>query len=250
MFIRLLTLLIVAVALRADSISVTASENCVSGPGVYSAQCAVYPSPDWEVVFEVPQTTASLSSVTWTFSDSESVKWGWNDMYEQAGLPFTTTLSAEASSDELGGAIGGSTVTLNEVTTGTHDLTNDPLLYTTTLSGSGTVADPSVFEGTGLYTITVQFSAEDDFTAYDSVIAGLSDNATLTLDYVDPPAVPEPKWAVLAAVGVLMGATWAARRVRRTVLPIGGGTQSRTRQYGTGARPRECAIRRANAARA
>ena len=173
------------------------------------------------LLVDIPQwnpATGTLKEVDWTFLDTPRYRYGYNDMYEQPGLPFVLTYTVGDTSAVLGlGADWKWQVAT--VTTGTHQFSGGGIWSEYTVSATGTAPDLTPFIGTGVLEIAITpfaLAQTSDFNLARPSIYPMHDNITGILTYVDDPLspVPEPRWVVvLLILAAFMLRTAVSRRL-------------------------------------
>lgn len=203
----------IAVLLLADSLTytVTASD---------SQRCG-WPTSCSPLVFDVPQFQGNLSEVDFSFTDIQTVNWGYNNLYSTPEN-FTATVTTTLSSDQLpislsySNVYNGSSVQGSQIGSGVS-------YYSPSFSASGLAPDPTLFEGTGFYTVNITPYGYGGFFTNLSVfggpdpagfppdlygvtaVTGIADAATLTITEIDPSVeTPEPKWLPFVLLSLIL----------------------------------------------
>ena len=209
MKIRVLVLMLSGISAFASTIDIAV--DSVVNP-IQSIECAYGPC-QFSIGFAVPQENQGpLVSASWSFSDTQDVRYGLNDFTIPPGTLYEYTIDESAQSSQLGLNNSVSRTFLNTVQS-YFNASGSPRDYLQSLDASGNIADTASFEGDQYVLVSVLLSAEllngqgvgiDGVTA---TLGGISDDASLRVDYlVDPPSdAPEPclAWLLLAALFVI-----------------------------------------------
>jgi len=200
----------IAVLLFSDPLAytVTASD---------SQRCG-WPTACNPLVFNVPQFAGNLSEVDFSFSDIETVNWGYNNLYSTPEN-FTATVTTAVSSDQLPVSLSYANVYNGSSVQGTQ-IGSGTAFYSTSFSASGQAPDPTLFQGTGFYTISFSVSGNGGFFTNLSVfggdpdppnlygvsaVTGITDNAMLTIKEIDPSVeTPESKWLPFVLLSLIL----------------------------------------------
>lgn len=178
-------------ALSADTMyTITAShdQDCAE-----SATCG-------SLVFELPQFNGTLGSVSYSFTDSETVYWGWTDV----GLPLGSNASVSVTTGVDNSDFGfttSATETYQSTLISYFDSSGMWQPMTPTLTASGTLdTGLGEFEGSGTIPISMDIWAQGSPVTIDGIVSPddgstiirTVDYATLTVQYTQP--IPEPRW--------------------------------------------------------
>jgi len=220
-FVIVMAALISTVPAWADTITTTEVTSNAS-----NAFTSCWPVTNCALLtFVVPQFNGpgTLSEIDWSLSATLTEAYGWNDQGDpEYGAPWTAILDAGLASFTFG-MDAVNTATLNGFASSQGQISSNQYKSVTSISDSGADTSPddlAAFSGTGDLLVTLAPNGGISFTEADhwifGQITGFGETGTLTLDYVDPIATPEPISAQLVAIllAVLSGFRWISRRTR------------------------------------
>jgi hypothetical protein len=206
---RLAIAVLLALPLSADS-NITYSVSATLQQSPCSQTISVFCQA---LQFTIPQFsgTGTLSEVDWSFSDFQEVLEGIDTLYEpNTGQAWEVTWTGGASSDVLGlDTSGSSSESFVLYSNGAQE--DWPHYFR--LSASGAAPDVSPFVGDGSITVDITPFAYAQQAPWLGIAwaEDISDTASLTVTYVDPPAVPEPRGIVFVGLPVLLAGAVAVR---------------------------------------
>ena len=196
-------------ALRADSTPGAGTITVTSTGSYFNAftnvdDCANGPCSPFNI--SVPQfdpSLGTLTSITWTFTDSQQYYGGMNDMYDPLiGDPTTWTTTEGDESAQLG--LDASDSQFNStVTCGCRQISMGGFWNMDNIQASGTVPDDNPFIGTGTLNIPITPFVSATFPRsskgwVDAAILSTEDGATLTVTETYTTPEPSGSIAVLA----------------------------------------------------
>jgi len=185
------------------------------------------------LTFVVPQFNGAgtLSEIDWSLNAMLTEAYGWNDQGDpQFGAPWQATLNAGLASFTFGMDTSNST-TLNGRASSRGEISYNQYKWMTSVSDSGADTNPgdlAAFTGDGYLLVTLAPNGSIAFTEADhwifGQITGFGETGTLSLDYIDPIATPEPAYAQIVAsiLGILVSYRWVSRRRARNMLDHAG----------------------------
>lgn len=206
-------LLLLPLVLSADSVTYTYTATAVNATtcGGYLPGCA-------PLEFDIPEFDPGLGaidSIEWTFADTQDYAvniayWG-SPVYGGS----TNLLAWQTTEGDTSAQLGlDASATQNQSCycaadwfwTGQNDI-----------EASGTIGDPSAYIGTGTIAIFVQPGTSQTDPGFESTgvytsLLDTSDDATLTLSYIDTPAVQTPEPSEFGIVALLALVVLCAKR--------------------------------------
>ncbi len=223
---RRLLLVLINVAVFAAADSVTVESNFSFGVPVVDYVGGFYTDNFFVVFPQFNPSLGTLQSIDYSFTDFETLLWGFNDVDEPAGIPFQVIFSGELKGGPNSCCASNGlpidikyTSTIDDVTTGRdRDISNggsisfDPPFSSsgtsysgfgdfigTSDAGVGFLATASIM-GPPIYPVFVQFNG-----------AGGSDFGVLDLTYNYIPT-PEPRWIAPLTMLVALAAGFRRKK--------------------------------------
>jgi hypothetical protein len=204
MLSRCVFFLLAALALRADSITYTTSFNTFvlspNGPGIAPCLFPISFPHTCQLTVLVPQSP-DAQSATFKLLETQRVYWGFNDVGDPSGLPWSFTFHDEVSG--LGQSATNDTIQAG-TTIGSSQIDGGRLFYNDSFDLTGAITDLTPFLGTGMVAVTFAATASNTpgcdlhFNPVNysvcAATAGIGNAGTLSITYNPVGEVPEPKW--------------------------------------------------------